>query len=101
MWTADEYHRMAEVGILHEDDRVKLIDGNIVQIEPISSRHAACTSRLNKLLHHWLDNDIIESLGNPVRFDQYTEPQPESRGCAFVPTTTPTPCLRHRMCCSL
>jgi Uma2 family endonuclease len=77
MWTADEYHRMAEVSILHEDDRVELIDGEIIQLEPISSRHAACTSRLNKLLHHRLNDDVIISAGNPIRFDQYTEVQPD------------------------
>jgi hypothetical protein len=33
-FTLDEYHRMGKVGILHEDDRVELIQGEIVQMPP-------------------------------------------------------------------
>ena len=45
-----EYHRMAEVGILFEGDRVELIEGKIVKTSPIGSRHATCIGRLNRLL---------------------------------------------------
>ncbi len=76
-FTMNEYYCMAEAGILHEDDRVELIDGEIIQLEPISSRHAACTSCLNKSLHQQLNDDIIISVGNPIHFDRYTEPQPD------------------------
>ena len=50
LFTIEEYHRMAEAGILHEDDRVELIEGKIIQMAAIGSRHAACVKRLNKLL---------------------------------------------------
>ncbi len=49
-FTVGEYNRMAETGILTEDDRVELIEGEIVEISPIGSRHAACVNRLNMLL---------------------------------------------------
>jgi hypothetical protein len=41
---------MADVGIFHEDDRVELIDGEIVQMTPIGSRHAGCVSLVHRLL---------------------------------------------------
>src|SRR5687768_14628030 len=49
-FTIDEYHRMAEAGILHEDDRVELIDGETVEMSPIGTHHAACVKRLIALL---------------------------------------------------
>ena len=48
--TADEYHRMGEAGILTEDDRVELIEGELVAMAPIGSEHVAATNSLNRLL---------------------------------------------------
>lgn len=54
MFTVEEYHRMAEAGIIHEDDRVELIEGEIIEMSPIGSRHAACQpperASLNRLV---------------------------------------------------
>jgi hypothetical protein len=40
---------MAEAGILHEDDRVELIEGEIVLMTPIGRRHAACVAELTRV----------------------------------------------------
>ena len=45
-----ECHRMARAGILTEDDRVELIDGEIVQMSAIGSRHTACVRLLTRAL---------------------------------------------------
>ena len=44
LFTVHEYHRMGEAGILHEDDRVKLIEGEIVEMAAIGTRHFTCQS---------------------------------------------------------
>lgn len=46
LFTTDEYHRMLDAGILSDDDRVELIEGEIIEMSPISSRQAACVDRL-------------------------------------------------------
>ncbi len=71
-FTADEYERMAVVGILHEDDRVELIDGEIVQMAAIGSRHLFCVNRLNGLLTQVVANPALVSVQNSIRLgDRY------------------------------
>src|SRR5437763_15868565 len=70
-----DYYRMMEAGILSESDHVELIDGEVVEMSPIGSRHAACVDRLNKFLNKL--NDIIVRVQNPIRLDDFSEPQPD------------------------
>ena len=77
-FTVQEYHRMGEVGILHEDDRVELIDGELVEMAAIGTRHFTCVNRLNRLLVGSAGEDVIVSIRNPVRLNEYSEPQPDA-----------------------
>jgi Uma2 family endonuclease len=72
-----EYYRMAEAGILTADDRVELIDGEIVKMSPIGRRHAACVGRLTELLGRLLSQTAIVWVQNPIQLDDYSEPQPD------------------------
>jgi Uma2 family endonuclease len=76
-FTVDEYHRMAEAGILSEDDRVELIDGEIVKMSPIGSCHVACVNRLTAVLTSKIGGAAIVSVQNPFAVDEYSEPQPD------------------------
>ncbi|MDP9383008.1 MAG: Uma2 family endonuclease [Chloroflexota bacterium] len=76
-FTVDEYHRMADAGILTEDDRVELIRGEIIQLSPIGGRHAACVTELNWLLTRQLGEEVRVSVQNPIRIDEYGEPEPD------------------------
>ena len=76
-FTVADYYRMAEAGILHEDDRVELIEGEILDMEPISPRHASCVTRLTALFLRGLDEKAIVPAQNPLRLNQYSEPQPD------------------------
>ena len=73
----DEYHKMSEAGILSEDDRVELIEGEIIKMSPIGSRHAACVKRLNALLNRRVGQAAIISVQDPIRLDDYSEPEPD------------------------
>jgi Uma2 family endonuclease len=72
-----EYHRMAAAGILHEDDRVELIEGELVAMAPIGPDHAGRANRLNRLLVLGAGREAVVAVGNPVRLDRYSEPQPD------------------------
>lgn len=76
-FTVDEYHRMGEAGILHEDDRVELIRGEIVQMTAIGSRHAACVARLNELFVRGVSGRAVVWPQNPVLLLPDSEPQPD------------------------
>lgn len=76
-FTTQEYHRMGEAGLLGEDDRVELIEGEIIEMAPIGSRHAACVLRLTKLFTDRLGDRALVSVQNPIRLGEHSEPQPD------------------------
>jgi len=76
-FTVGEYHRMGEAGIFTEDDRVELIDGEIVQMTPIGSRHAACVKRLIRLLATAVGDRAVLGAQDPVVLGPDSEPQPD------------------------
>ena len=74
----DAYYKMAEAGILTRDDRVELIDGEIIDLNPIGSPHAGKTNRLARLFAKAAaDGHVLTSVQNPLRLDAYNEPEPD------------------------
>lgn len=80
-WSAAEFDRMLEAGILTEDDRVELIEGEIVEMSPIGSRHAACVKRLNRLLLRQLGETVVLGIQDPIHLSASSEPQPDISVC--------------------
>jgi Uma2 family endonuclease len=76
-FTVDEYDRMVEAGVLHEDDRVELIDGEIVEMTPIGPRHAACVDRLNFHLSRQAGDRAILRVQGPVVLGRWAQPEPD------------------------
>lgn len=76
-YSVDDYYRMAETGILRAGDRVELIEGEIIDMAPIGSRHAAAVNRIGNTLKLGVDTQAIVAIQNPVRLDRYSEPQPD------------------------
>jgi Uma2 family endonuclease len=77
LFTVDEYYRMAEVGILKPDDRVELIDGEIIEMSPIGNRDAGCVNRLNHLFTSTFKSRVVVSVRHPMRLNKYNEPEPD------------------------
>ena len=76
-FTRAEYHRMAEVGILREDDRVELIKGEIVEMSPIGRRHKAFVANLGQLLILRLAGRALVHVRGGVVLADDTEPEPD------------------------
>ena len=75
LFDVDEYHRMAEVGILTDEDRVELIDGEIVEMTPIGAPHSRCVMFLTDAFVRRLEGRAIVSPQLSVRLHRRTEPQ--------------------------
>jgi Uma2 family endonuclease len=77
LFTVTDYHKMAEAGILNEDDRVELIEGEIVEMSPIGFRHLAQVDHLNVLFMRGLLDKAIVRVQGSVRLNIHSEPQPD------------------------
>lgn len=88
-FTVEEYRKMGEAGIFHEDDRMELIGGEIIEMAAIGARHFEGVYRLNRLFSRWVFFDAsshygvveVERLGvsvqNPLALAIDGEPQPD------------------------
>src|SRR2546428_9639671 len=76
LFTSDDVSKMYESGILGPDDRMELLDGEIILLNP-GRRHIACTNRANSFLTGALGRRAIVSIQNPIAIDIYNEPKPD------------------------
>ena len=76
-FNVDDYYRMAEAGLFSEGDRVELIEGEVVEMSPIGSRHAGCVMRSSTVLNRKFGHLAIVSVQNPIRLGDFSEPQPD------------------------
>jgi len=72
-----EFHKLAEVGILGEDDRVELLDGQIMVMAPIGENHRTVVDLLAELLTDQRRGRYLVAAQNPVLIDDGNEPQPD------------------------
>lgn len=73
----DDYHRLGEAGILSPDARVELIEGELIDLAPIGSRHWAAVARLDRLLHDAVGDRAIVAVQTALRLAPHSEPQPD------------------------
>jgi Uma2 family endonuclease len=76
-FTVEQYERMIEAGVFPPEYRAELIDGEIIEMSPIGSRHAACVGRLTQMLSLLLQREAIVWVQNPIRLDDRSEPEPD------------------------
>jgi Uma2 family endonuclease len=69
---------MGEAGIFPQDARLELLGGEIFEMSPIGSPHAACVKFLSGLLNRLFGGTFIVSVQDPIRLDDFSEPQPDA-----------------------
>jgi len=74
-FTVAEFERMAAAGILSEDDRVELIDGEVVTLAPIGRRHAACVDCLTQSFLWRLGEVVSIRVQGPIQLEEHSEPR--------------------------
>jgi Uma2 family endonuclease len=76
-FTWEEVLRMAQAGILHEDDRLELVRGHLVEMPPIGERHAHLVARIDHVLRRGLGDRAVFQVQNPLWLTRYTVVQPD------------------------
>jgi len=75
--TVAEYDRMIEAGIYTENDRIELLNGEIIQLMPKGIRHASANSRIARFFVRLFDEKVIVRNQDPIRLDDFSEPEPD------------------------
>ena len=75
-FSSSEYFRLGEIGVLAENERVELIDGEIIAMSPEGGRHFACVARLMRLLYGRVPGATVLSHGTLFLPEEY-RPMPD------------------------
>ena len=76
-FTVAEYYAMAEAGVLAYDERVELLDGDVIAMPPINEWHASNVDLFTNTFPAQLYGHAVVRVQNPVRLDDNSEPQPD------------------------
>ncbi len=75
-FTVEEYYKLGELGMLR-DGRTELIDGDIIYMAPMGTRHLSCVGRLLKMFFNTLGDRATILSQTPVRLNGRLEPEPD------------------------
>jgi len=77
LWTREEYYKMAEANILAPDERVELIEGEIIQMPPQGPSHGTSVSVSQEALRNALGSGFAVRQQLPLSFGLASEPEPD------------------------
>jgi Uma2 family endonuclease len=76
-FTVEQYYQLAEAGILAPDERVELIEGEIIKMDAIGPTHSWLVDNLTRAVYRQIGDDVRLSAQNPIHLGPRTEPQPD------------------------
>ena len=77
LWTVEDYHRLVAAGILHPEERVELIEGQIVRMAAKGTPHSAAITRTARVLVNGLGEQVLLRTQESIRLNDYSEPEPD------------------------
>jgi Uma2 family endonuclease len=75
-FSVEEFHKLAEAGVLNEDSRVELIEGELIKMAPIGSPHAGVVEQLVYSFQKQAGDYMVRTQ-NPVVLGGHSEPEPD------------------------
>ena len=75
-FTITEYHRLADLDLFTEDDRVELIKGEIIKMAAKGKAHSVCNTRLYRELFKLLEEKATIRGQEPIIIND-SEPEPD------------------------
>ncbi|MEA5525006.1 Uma2 family endonuclease [Nodularia spumigena] len=76
-FTIDEYHRLIELGLLTEGERIELIRGELMQMTAKGRVHTVCSSILCRQLDRLLGDRAVIRGQDPITLPNQSEPEPD------------------------
>ncbi len=73
----EDYEKMIEHGVFDEDERVELWEGFLIKMSPKGIKHANAVRRIDKIIERKLNERVIFSSQDPIRLDDFSEPEPD------------------------
>lgn len=76
-FTADEYQRLGEFGVIGPEERVELIEGKIIRMSPVGPFHSFVVQRILAQLAPLISEQLLVFVQNPIRLNESSEPEPD------------------------
>lgn len=76
-FTVQQYERMVEAGVIRPDERVELLDGEVVEMPPIGPPHASRVDRCTTFLSRALGTGVILRVQSPLVLSDVSMPEPD------------------------
>lgn len=77
LWTVMEYRQMTTAGVLSPDERIELIEGQLLQMAAKGTAHSAAVTRIDRILSAQLADRALLRLQDPVQLTNFSEPEPD------------------------
>ena len=75
--SVSDYHKMGEAGILTEEDKVELLNGEIIRMSPINNKHSSHVRRITALFYSLINKNATLLIQDPITIPDFSEPEPD------------------------